>query len=123
MDSEFEIVPGVVTPLSATPGVVTPLSATPGVGTPLSASVTHSEQELKTGTSYQDNFYTDSSLVRFSILSFSCTSPFYQTLFFCFYTNSSLGKGPYTYYVITLGGGEGQGSLDDNDYALRGGGG
>jgi len=43
MDSEFEIVPGVATPVAS--------------------SVAHSEQELKTGTSYQDNFYSDSSLV------------------------------------------------------------
>ena len=29
--------------------------------------------------------------------------------------------GPYTYYVITIGGVGGQGSLDHNDYALKGG--
>ena len=32
-------------------------------------------------------------------------------------------KGPYTYYIITLGGLGGQGLLDDNDSSLRGGGG
>ena len=38
--------------------------------------------------------------------------------------NRAVDSGPYTYYVITLG--ElvgGPGSLDDNDYALRGDGG
>ena len=29
-------------------------------------------------------------------------------------------KGPYTYYVITLGRGGGEGSFDDNSYAFRG---
>ena len=37
------------------------------------------------------------------------------------YPGVGIGKGPYTYYVITLGGSGGQGSLDDKDYALRGG--
>ena len=36
-------------------------------------------------------------------------------------TRHDTHKGPYKYYVITSGGVGGQGSLDDNDYALRGG--
>ena len=35
--------------------------------------------------------------------------------------NTANFEGPYKYYVITLGGVGGQGSLDDNDNALRGG--
>ena len=49
-----------------------------------------------------------------------------QSLHYSDYGGNSVvaeqGKGAYAYYVITLGGVGGQGLLDDNDYALRGGG-